>query len=158
MAKRSVMLVLPLLAAGTGLLAGSSMWMKAQEDTGDNSVIRKVVEMVQLNVAVTDKKGNYVTGLSPADFVIVEDRIPQKIATFEEGTGAPQNLEGPGQGNAAAPQLIPRGAAGLKSGSPEIVDQSNALANQSHEHLYFIRHQQLHVQGAGLCVRPGRHR
>ena len=126
MAKRSVMLVLPLLAAGTGLLAGSSMWMKAQEDTGDNSVIRKVVEMVQLNVAVTDKKGNYVTGLSPADFVIVEDRIPQKIATFEEGTGAPQNLEGPGQGNAAAPQLIPRGAAGLKSGSPEIVDQSNA--------------------------------
>src|SRR6202035_2519808 len=125
MAKRHLLLLLFV----PGFLASSAIWIGAQESTPDSppdsSVIRKVVEMVQLNVAVTDKKGNYVTGLSPADFVIVEDRIPQKIATFEEGTGAPQNLEGPGQGT-AAPQLIPRGAAGLKSGSPEIVDQSNA--------------------------------
>jgi Ca-activated chloride channel homolog len=123
MAKRSVMLVLPLLAAGAGLLTGPAIWMKAQEETGDNSVIRKVVEMVQLNVAVTDKKGNYVMGLSPADFVIIEDRIPQKIATFEEGPGA--TLEGPAQAT-ATPQLIPRGAAGLAAGSAGAVDQSNA--------------------------------
>jgi Ca-activated chloride channel homolog len=47
--------------------------------------IRVVVDMVQLNVAVTDSKGNYVTGLHPSDFAIVEDNIPQKLATFGEG-------------------------------------------------------------------------
>jgi VWFA-related protein len=38
-----------------------------------------------LNVAVTDVKGNYITGLRPSDFAIVEDSIPQKLATFGEG-------------------------------------------------------------------------
>jgi VWFA-related protein len=48
--------------------------------------------MVQLNVAVTDEKGNYVTTLRPSDFDISEDGIPQKVATFEEGNEGPQNL------------------------------------------------------------------
>jgi Ca-activated chloride channel family protein len=47
--------------------------------------IRVVVDMVQLNVAVTDNKGNYITGLRPSDFAIVEDGITQKLATFGEG-------------------------------------------------------------------------
>src|SRR6266699_1404709 len=47
--------------------------------------IHVVVNFVQLNVAVTDKKGNYVTGLHPEDFVISEDGIGEKIATFGEG-------------------------------------------------------------------------
>ena len=53
----------------------------------DSSRIRVSVVLVQLNVAVTDNKGNYVSGLGPEDFVITEDKIPQKIATFEEGNG-----------------------------------------------------------------------
>ncbi len=56
--------------------------MAAQESEPN---IRVVVDMVQLNVAVTDNKGNYVTGLHPSDFAIVEDGIPQKLATFGEG-------------------------------------------------------------------------
>jgi Ca-activated chloride channel homolog len=47
--------------------------------------IHVIVNMVQLNVAVTDHKGNYVTGLRPKDFIITEDQIPQTIATFGEG-------------------------------------------------------------------------
>ncbi len=43
------------------------------------------VVLVQLNVAVTDNKGNYITGLHPEDFVVTEDSIPEKIATFEVG-------------------------------------------------------------------------
>ena len=54
--------------------------------------IRIVVDMVQLNVAVTDSKGNYVVGLHPSDFAITEDRIPQKIATFEEGNEPAQRV------------------------------------------------------------------
>lgn len=46
------------------------------------------VVLVQLNVAVTDKKGDYITGLRPENFVVTEDKIPEKIASFEEG-GAP---------------------------------------------------------------------
>lgn len=53
---------------------------------------RVVVDLVQLNVAVTDKKGNYVTGLRPSDFVITEDGIPEKISTFEEGNGPTRSL------------------------------------------------------------------
>jgi VWFA-related protein len=49
--------------------------------------------MVQLNVAVTDEKGNYVTTLRPSDFDLSEDGIRQKAATFEEGNEGPQNLQ-----------------------------------------------------------------
>jgi VWFA-related protein len=41
--------------------------------------------MVQLNVAVTDNKGNYISSLRPEDFIITEDGIAEKIATFGEG-------------------------------------------------------------------------
>lgn len=54
--------------------------------------IRVIVDLVQLNVAVTDKKGNYVTGLQPGDFEILEDGIPQKVATFAEGGEATRHL------------------------------------------------------------------
>jgi Ca-activated chloride channel homolog len=47
--------------------------------------LRLNVDLVQLNVAVTDKKGDYITGLRPDDFKVTEDKIPEKIATFEEG-------------------------------------------------------------------------
>ena len=44
------------------------------------------VDLVQLNVAVTDNKGNYITGLAPKDFVVTEDGIrKQNIALFGEG-------------------------------------------------------------------------
>ncbi len=49
--------------------------------------------MVQLNVAVTDNKGNYVTGLRPENFEIVEDGIHQKIATFGEGDNPARKVE-----------------------------------------------------------------
>lgn len=55
--------------------------------------IHVVVNMVQLNVAVTDKKGNYVTGLTPKDFAIVEDGISEKPATFAEGNGPTRGLD-----------------------------------------------------------------
>ena len=59
----------------------------------DNEVhIHVNVNLVQLNVAVTDKKGNYVTGLRPQDFVISEDRIPEKISTFGEGDQPARDL------------------------------------------------------------------
>jgi len=58
----------------------------------DSPDLHVVVNMVQLNVAVTDKNGNYVTGLRPKDFVITEDGITEKTATFAEGNGPARSL------------------------------------------------------------------
>ena len=54
---------------------------------------RVTVNMVQLNVAVTDNKGNYVTGLRPGNFEINEDGVRQKIATFGEGDNPARKVE-----------------------------------------------------------------
>src|SRR5258705_12085813 len=86
MAKRYALLVLILLL----LSSGFAIWTSAQDREQNNNVIRVTVAMVQLNVAVTDTKGDYVTGLDPSDFVISEDGIPQSLASFEEVNEGPQ--------------------------------------------------------------------
>jgi Ca-activated chloride channel family protein len=84
---------LPLLVVlgvfSVGLLFDSRPSVMAQEHAPD---IRVTVDMVQLNVAVTDNKGNYVNGLRPEDFSITEDGIPEKIATFGEGNEPTRRL------------------------------------------------------------------
>ena len=109
MAKAAKRHVLFLLAVPS-LLCGFALWMMAQDTSQDtsegNAVIRKVVDMVQLNVAVTDGKGNYVTGLHPSDFAIHEDRIGQTIATFEEGNEAPRIITQAPPGQTAPPSTI----------------------------------------------------
>jgi Ca-activated chloride channel family protein len=66
------------------------------------------VNLVQLSVAVTDKKGNYVTGLRPEDFAITEDEIPQKLATFAEGDEPTRRLmEAAPNGDKGAAAAIP---------------------------------------------------
>ncbi len=91
------------LLLASAFLAGSAAWLAAQEGRQDDTVIRRVVDMVQLNVAVTDRQGQYVTGLRPSDFVITEDGIPQKVATFEEGSSGPLTTADSSQGNAGSP-------------------------------------------------------
>src|SRR5882757_1802052 len=97
MGKRYVLLFLILLL----LLSGFAVWMSAQDREQNSNVIRVTVAMVQLNVAVTDSKGDYVTGLHPSDFVISEDGITQSVATFEEGNEGPQNVTDVPQGKNA---------------------------------------------------------
>ena len=71
------------------ILSVSAFWSFAQDD---NTRLHIVVNLVQLNVAVTDGKGNYVTNLHPSDFAVSEDGIPESIATFEEGNGPTTRL------------------------------------------------------------------
>jgi len=75
--------VLPLTLLLTLLLGPGVVGVSTQENPAD---IQVIVNMVQLNVAVTDNKGNYVSGLRPEDFVVSEDGIAEKIATFGEGS------------------------------------------------------------------------
>ena len=63
----------------------------------DSTNIRVNVDLVQLNVAVTDSKGNYISGLGPENFAITEDKIPERIATFEEGNEPARQVLQPGR-------------------------------------------------------------
>jgi Ca-activated chloride channel homolog len=71
--------------------------------------LRMNVVLVQLNVAVTDSHGNYVTGLRPQDFSVTEDNIPQSVSTFEEsrdsGRGATETAHGEPGGEPKSPPL-----------------------------------------------------
>ncbi len=100
--------------------AGFAVWLAAQDrgqDTGGN-VIRVVVSMVQLNVAVTDEKGNYVTTLSPSDFEVAEDGIPQKVASFEEGNEAPKNVLDATKDSSQSPEQVAAPAADHRREDP----------------------------------------
>ena len=117
----------------------------------DSSRIRVSVVLVQLNVAVTDNKGNYVSGLGPEDFVITEDKIPQKIATFEEGNGPTRRVVDVGATAAANPCRRRRKST---AAATDPLDSAEALRRR--QRLHPLRHQQLHV--SRLRLRPGRHR
>jgi Ca-activated chloride channel homolog len=76
-----------------GLFVLSATSAVAQEVSAPRINVK--VDLVQLNVAVTDKKGNYITGLRPQDFVITEDGISENIALFGEGDESVRALLNP---------------------------------------------------------------
>src|SRR5579875_3781957 len=78
------------LAASAG-----GLWVHAQEQ--GQATFHVKVDMVVLSFTVTDQKGKYVNGLKPKDFKVLEDEIPQKIATFAEGNHAPLQVLEDGQ-------------------------------------------------------------
>jgi Ca-activated chloride channel homolog len=77
-------------AATDGLGEGR---VEPQDGQSEKPVLRVEVNLVLLNVAVTDSKGHYVTGLRPSDFEVFEDNIPQKIASFAEGNEPQRALD-----------------------------------------------------------------
>ncbi len=74
------------------LLAAASLVapLAAQEDLGPDAPLFTVeVDLVVLNIAVTDRRGRYINDLKPSDFRILEDGIEQDISSFGEGNIAP---------------------------------------------------------------------
>jgi Ca-activated chloride channel homolog len=96
MSLRGVLLagIVSVMVLGPSVMGGAS-----QENSSD---IQVIVNMVQLNLAVTDNKGDYITGLKPEDFTVVEDGITQKIATFGEGNERSRRIEGTAPAEAPA--------------------------------------------------------
>ena len=99
----------------------------------DNSHLQVQVVLVELSIAVTDAKGNYVTGLKPEDFAVFEDKIPERITSFEEG-GVPARVvvshagNGPSQPPVASDPLLSGGAApDLVSGTSQRATGSNVF-------------------------------
>jgi Ca-activated chloride channel family protein len=123
------------LCSGLLFLPGAIPHPAAQDS---NTRLRLNVDLVQLNVAVTDKKGDYITGLRPDDFKVNEDKIPEKIATFEEGNQFVNTLGAAPEAATAhvdqdkvapAPATAPPGAPGVQSIAPPAALASPAGAS-----------------------------
>jgi len=92
-----------------GLLTAYLLYPGTRTVTQESeSRILVVVDLVQLNVAVTDEKGNYVTGLRSENFTVFEDGIPEQIANFGEGNEPTLPLLDIAGGNPSAQGTEPR--------------------------------------------------
>lgn len=80
------------LVCFSAIVLGSLAWANRGYARQAPPAVRVVVQMVQLNVAVTNRKGKYVEGLQPDDFVVTEDGLRQKIAMFAEGDNSPRTI------------------------------------------------------------------
>src|ERR1700753_1699440 len=114
MAKRHLLL-LPTLVT---LFFVGDRFTGAQDDSTN---IRVNGDLVQLNVAVTDSKGNYISGLGPENFAITEDKIPERIATFEEGNEPARQVLQPG------PNATPGRPAVAAGGSPSAAKSNSSM-------------------------------
>ncbi len=103
------------LACAAGLfLAGDAA--VGQQVSGEGPLFRVKVDLVQLNVAVTDRRGRYIGQLAPGDFRVYEDGVLQNLASFAEGNEAPRAMAATGppatpQPATEAGRLEPRPAA-----------------------------------------------
>jgi VWFA-related protein len=60
----------------------SSLPAQQQQQPADYT-FRVRTDLVLVNVTVRDKNGNFVRGLKPGDFTILEDNKPQKVVSFD---------------------------------------------------------------------------
>jgi len=117
-------ILLSIMILSSLLVVGGGRRTAAQDD----SRILVNVVLVQLNIAVTDRKGNYISGLKPEDFQITEDKIPQKIATFEEGNEPTRRFVVGGPDGKLVEQVIEQPVAETGSGPGGTVSPSSVTA------------------------------
>ena len=77
-------LVLCCVIAAGGVLSGSSFARPAVVQQEKPQIFRAGVEMVSLNVTVTDSTGRYVTDLDQNDFNVFEDGARQELTFFNK--------------------------------------------------------------------------
>jgi VWFA-related protein len=82
------------LASTTVLAQGTSPLPNQTQDLLPDGTIRVTVNLVQVDVTVTDSKGRHVTDLKPRDFEILQDGKPQVITNFSSVT-APESVTAP---------------------------------------------------------------
>ena len=120
------------IAASLGPIPAQGQVPEAVSDVA--ALFEVEVDLVMLNIAVTDQRGRYIQGLNPGDFRIVEDGVQQNIASFGEGNAAPQRVARtrlrPGAEPGEAPELLlPEQIAGQLVGTNVFVlfDTSNFM-------------------------------
>lgn len=84
------------------------------QDAGRAPVFPGQADLVVVDVVVADKQGNPVPGLRREDFVVLDERQPQAIASFE-AVHVPAALPGPAA-SAARPRLVANTGASDRGG------------------------------------------
>ena len=95
-----------------------------------SSPIQVNVVLVQLNIAVTDRKGHYVSGLHPQDFAVYEDKIPENIAWFEEGDQSGRRMIKVGPGGAPAGSAAQTAVAENADAGPSGPESAMSMTSQ----------------------------
>jgi hypothetical protein len=78
-------LLFPLLILVSGTLTASRAQAQASppdRPAGPYVARGEVVSVTNLDVVVTDGKGNRITGLKKEDFIVIEDNLEQLITNF----------------------------------------------------------------------------
>jgi VWFA-related protein len=65
------------------------------------------VRLIEIDAVVTDRRGNPLTGLTPADFVVLENGQPQEITNFTEYRDG-RNVTAAAAGEAESPVMHPQ--------------------------------------------------
>src|SRR5262249_6061014 len=69
--------------AAAVLLSAASAVRGLQEQPAQPPTFPRGVELVRVDVVVTDKSGRPVTGLAQGEFTLLDEGVPQTIETFE---------------------------------------------------------------------------
>ncbi|MGH9493905.1 MAG: VWA domain-containing protein [Candidatus Sulfotelmatobacter sp.] len=64
-------------------LLACTLWLSSAPAQQSDYTFRVTSELVLVNVTVRDKNGNFIQGLKPEDFTILEDNKPQKVVSFD---------------------------------------------------------------------------
>ena len=72
----------PLTLALAAALAATPAGAQAPRPTPRPPVFEAGIEVINLNVSITDSRGQYVTGLTRDDFAVFEDGVKQEISIF----------------------------------------------------------------------------
>jgi VWFA-related protein len=87
---------------GISLLAGLGICLAVLGAQQRQPMFRAATRLVEVSVTVVDKKGQAVTGLTPADFVVTDQGKPRTVDIFhfdggrDVGTAAPAPVAAPG--------------------------------------------------------------
>lgn len=129
------------LCAVLGLFSALAILTGANAAAQQNNPphINITVDLVQLNVAVIDNKGNYVTGLRPQDFEVSEDGIPENIAMFGEGDESAHAIvkATPPQAKLADPRPADPGADRSAEGAQVSATELSSLAGGANVFVLF---------------------
>jgi VWFA-related protein len=71
------------ISAATLLITAMQVQSAPVQERPDLTTLKVSTQIVVLDVVVTDRKGNLVNNLTRDDFTILEDKVPQRIRSFD---------------------------------------------------------------------------
>ena len=106
-----------LVVTASILVERPSLGQESGQQSGQDPLFRVEVDLVVLNIAVTNRRGRYIEDLKPEEFRVYEDGILQKLATFAEGNEAPRLISEEGQ--RAVAEITPSPVVGRIESAPQ---------------------------------------